>query len=84
MGMSLSKLQEFVMDREAWRAVIHGVAKSQTWLSDWTEPMEQWWPNMYRLTDVNFQQFYQNKSRAFQPLFLYKTHIMLQLQPMTV
>ena len=37
MGMSLSKLQEFVMDREAWRAVIHGVAKSQTQLSDWTE-----------------------------------------------
>ena len=37
MGMSLSKLQEFVMDREAWSAVIHGVAKSQTRLSDWTE-----------------------------------------------
>ena len=33
-GMSLSKLQEFVMDREAWRAVIHGVTKSQTRLSD--------------------------------------------------
>ena len=39
MDMGLSKLREFVMDREAWRAVIHGVAKSQTWLSAWTELM---------------------------------------------
>ena len=37
MDMSLSELQELVMDREAWRAVIHGVAKSQTRLRDWTE-----------------------------------------------
>ena len=37
MRMSLSKLQELVMDREAWRAAIHRVTKSRTWLSDWTE-----------------------------------------------
>ena len=36
-SLNMSELQEMVMDREAWRAVIHGVAKSWTWLSDWTE-----------------------------------------------
>ena len=37
MDMSLSELREMVMDRESWRAVVHGVTKTQTRLSDWTE-----------------------------------------------
>ena len=55
MDMSLSKLREFVMDTEAWHAVIHGVTKSWTRLSDWTE---QTWKIIEVEESVNINNYF--------------------------
>ena len=62
MDMTLSELQELVMDREAWRAVIHGVAKSWTRLSDWTELN---WKKEIKL----YLKFFRKQMKYLTPLF---------------
>ena len=73
MDVSLGELRELVMDREAWRVVIHGVAKSQTWLSDWTELNNLFNIRILKVIDICpilFMKLLQRK--IFSELFIHK------------
>ena len=65
MDMSMGKLQELVIDREAWSAAVHKVAKNRTWLSDWTDNlMAQWIYNLPAIVgDMGFISGLQRSSR---------------------
>ena len=70
MDVNLSELQEMVMDREAWRAAIHGVTKSRTWLSDWTDGFSS---SHVWMWELDYKESWAEKNGCFWTVVLEKT-----------
>ena len=84
MDVSLSELWEMVMDREAWRAVIHGVSKSRTRLSDWTElnwralnPPHTSWTSCLTITLPNMELKQMKQQESKKELNSFKSHVVI-------
>ena len=75
LDMGLNKLRELVMDREAWRAVVHGVTKSQIWLSNWTELSQSYdfSSSHVWMWELNYKESWELKNWCFWTVVLGKT-----------